>query len=327
MGVAVRWVNRGGGCVLHLPGQLAGYLALPLAALGPGRPRVPRRAAPGPDRGPGRVRPAGLDPAGPARRLPGERPGGLGRRGGEPLDRLSWIHAERRRRSWSRSSVDRRARPRPAGPDPPDVDGVASPAARPDGQGPRGGDPPGRGGLRPGAAPPLHASPPDPPEGRHACLRPEPRLTPVADGPDRRRASPADAPRRRLPDWLKRPIPAARRDVLHQGPDRRAGPGDDLRERQVPEPLGVLDPPDRDVHGPGRDLHPPLRLLRREARQARGRRPRRARPPGRGLRPARPEARRHHLASPATTSPTAAPTTSAAASWPSASGPARRSRS
>jgi len=33
-GLAVRWVNRGGGCILHLPGQLAGYLALPLAATG-----------------------------------------------------------------------------------------------------------------------------------------------------------------------------------------------------------------------------------------------------------------------------------------------------
>ncbi len=29
-GIAVRWVNRGGGCVLHLPGQVAGYLAIPL---------------------------------------------------------------------------------------------------------------------------------------------------------------------------------------------------------------------------------------------------------------------------------------------------------
>ena len=33
-GVSVRWVNRGGGCVLHLPGQLAGYVALPLALSG-----------------------------------------------------------------------------------------------------------------------------------------------------------------------------------------------------------------------------------------------------------------------------------------------------
>jgi lipoyl(octanoyl) transferase len=30
-GIKVYWVNRGGGCVLHLPGQLAAYLALPLA--------------------------------------------------------------------------------------------------------------------------------------------------------------------------------------------------------------------------------------------------------------------------------------------------------
>ena len=30
----IRWVNRGGGCVLHLPGQLAGYLALPLSRSG-----------------------------------------------------------------------------------------------------------------------------------------------------------------------------------------------------------------------------------------------------------------------------------------------------
>ena len=33
-GIAIRWVNRGGGCVLHLPGQLTGYLAMPLARAG-----------------------------------------------------------------------------------------------------------------------------------------------------------------------------------------------------------------------------------------------------------------------------------------------------
>ncbi|HEV3168667.1 MAG TPA: lipoyl(octanoyl) transferase LipB [Isosphaeraceae bacterium] len=32
--IRVHWVNRGGGCVLHLPGQLAGYLALPLHRVG-----------------------------------------------------------------------------------------------------------------------------------------------------------------------------------------------------------------------------------------------------------------------------------------------------
>lgn len=33
-GVRVRWVNRGGGCVLHTPGQLVANLALPLGRLG-----------------------------------------------------------------------------------------------------------------------------------------------------------------------------------------------------------------------------------------------------------------------------------------------------
>lgn len=32
--VRTRWVNRGGGCVLHLPGQLAGYAVLPLDRMG-----------------------------------------------------------------------------------------------------------------------------------------------------------------------------------------------------------------------------------------------------------------------------------------------------
>jgi lipoyl(octanoyl) transferase len=34
LGIRVHWVNRGGGCVLHLPGQLAAYLAIPLQARG-----------------------------------------------------------------------------------------------------------------------------------------------------------------------------------------------------------------------------------------------------------------------------------------------------
>ena len=33
-GIDVRWINRGGGCVLHLPGQIVGYLALSLPAFG-----------------------------------------------------------------------------------------------------------------------------------------------------------------------------------------------------------------------------------------------------------------------------------------------------
>jgi len=34
LGIEVHWVNRGGGCVLHAPGQLVGYLAAPLGTLG-----------------------------------------------------------------------------------------------------------------------------------------------------------------------------------------------------------------------------------------------------------------------------------------------------
>jgi lipoyl(octanoyl) transferase len=34
LGIKVHWVNRGGGCVLHLPGQLAAYLTLPLESCG-----------------------------------------------------------------------------------------------------------------------------------------------------------------------------------------------------------------------------------------------------------------------------------------------------
>jgi lipoyl(octanoyl) transferase len=34
LGIKVHWVNRGGGCVFHLPGQLSAYLALPLEPVG-----------------------------------------------------------------------------------------------------------------------------------------------------------------------------------------------------------------------------------------------------------------------------------------------------
>jgi lipoate-protein ligase B len=34
LGIEVHWINRGGGCTLHLPGQLAAYLAIPLVSHG-----------------------------------------------------------------------------------------------------------------------------------------------------------------------------------------------------------------------------------------------------------------------------------------------------
>ncbi len=33
LGIAVHWINRGGGCILHLPGQVSAYFALPLEPL------------------------------------------------------------------------------------------------------------------------------------------------------------------------------------------------------------------------------------------------------------------------------------------------------
>lgn len=42
-GMPVRWVNRGGGCLVHLPGQLAAYPILPLDQLGLDVPRYLER--------------------------------------------------------------------------------------------------------------------------------------------------------------------------------------------------------------------------------------------------------------------------------------------
>ena len=77
-----------------------------------------------------------------------------------------------------------------------------------------------------------------------------------------RRARPS-APRRRLPEWLKRPIPAAGGTYFTKDLVGELGLETICESARCPEPLGVLDPADRDVHDPGRGLHPPLRLLRR----------------------------------------------------------------
>ena len=128
---------------------------------------------------------------------------------------------------------------------------------------------------------------------------PDERPAGPADRDAVRRPTSADGRRaRRLPEWLKRPIPAAGGMYFTEDLVGELGLETICESAQVPEPLGVLDAADGDVHGPGRDLHPPLRLLRREAGPARGRRRRRARPPGRGLRPARPAARRDHVGHP-----------------------------
>ena len=178
-GIPIRWINRGGGCVLHMPGQLVGYLALPLTAAGldvrgylDGLHRMlvevlsefdlegsSQPSQPGVFLGNARVASVGVA----VNRWIAYH--------GFTLNVSTFLEPfEGPRRAFARSWS-------PA--DSPDVDGVASPASRPDGEGSRGGDPPGRRGLRPGTSPPLHASSLDSPEGRHACLRSKPRMKPV----------------------------------------------------------------------------------------------------------------------------------------------------
>src|SRR3954447_8813837 len=81
----------------------------------------------------------------------------------------------------------------------------------------------------------------------------------------------ADAPRRRLPAWLKRPIPASRGTYFTKDLIGELGLETICESGRCPNRSECWTPRTRHVHDPGRDLHPPLRLLRREAGQARGR--------------------------------------------------------
>ena len=148
---------------------------------GSARPEPPGLSRPAP---PGAHRPARRvrDPRGPPGRVGGrilwEHADRVGGRGGEPLDRLPRVHAERLDVSGTLRRVARRARPPGlALPAEADLDGGPSPAAGADADGPRGGHPPRRVDLRPGAAARVHPASLDPAEGPFACLRPKPRLT------------------------------------------------------------------------------------------------------------------------------------------------------
>ena len=215
-GIQVHWVNRGGGCVLHLPGQLAAYVALPLEPARPRSASATSRACTGPARRPRRVRPAGLDPPGPAGRLPRAMRGSA--TVGVAVNRWIAYHGLTLNVGPYPRSV---RRPRRAGPGPASCrsaqTSMESRRQRP--------APMSRvrealirrigGGLRAGAAPRLHRPSPDPPEGPAHVYAPKPRMTaaepagPAARDAASTRPTPA---RRRLPEWLKRPIPAARRD-------------------------------------------------------------------------------------------------------------------
>ncbi len=96
LGIKVHWVNRGGGCVLHLPGQLAAYFALPLDTFGLTSRAISTGCTSTIMHGPRGIRSRGVRPRGFARRVLGAGSDRHRRRGRQPLDRLPWSHAQRR---------------------------------------------------------------------------------------------------------------------------------------------------------------------------------------------------------------------------------------
>ena len=95
-------------------------------------------------------------------------------------------------------------------------------------------------------------------------------------------SNPGDPPtERRLPPWLKRPLPCGRlrRDQAGGRPERR---GHRLPGGPLPQSLRVLVEATRHLHDPGGQVHPALPLLRRQHGQARSAGGGRARPAGAG---------------------------------------------
>ena len=107
-----------------------------------------------------------------------------------------------------------------------------------------------------------------------------------------------EAPRRRLPEWLKRPIPATGGIYFTRNLIDELGLETVCESARCPNRSECWTRRTATFMILGDDLHPPLRLLRREARPARARRRGRTGAAGRGLRPARSQARRDHLGDP-----------------------------
>ena len=220
MGITVHWVNRGGGCVLHLPGQLAAYFAVPLDTFGlklqgyldrlhSSILRVLaefdltgslRPDLPGVFSGPARIATVGVAVS---RSIAYH---GLTLNVGPYLECFDVI---------DEPGIGKAA---PAV----HIDGISAAAAYRHAQGSRGIDPESRTGLRPGTTPRLYSPPADSPQGVFSCLCSQSRVIDQACPACRSLAStsPASAvetavlatappPARRLPEWLKRPIPAA----------------------------------------------------------------------------------------------------------------------
>ena len=100
---------------------------------------------------------------------------------------------------------------------------------------------------------------------------------------------------------------------------------DGLRQREVPQPDGVLQPANGDLHDPGQRLHATLRVLRGASRPATPiARSRRTRASRRSGRPTGAEACGDHQRDPRRSCPTVARIISTGAWWRFASGPERR---
>ena len=105
-------------------------------------------------------------------------------------------------------------------------------------------------------------------------------------------------PSQRKPAWIrvKAPTSAGYHDTRRLM--RGQGPAHGLRGGGLPEHRRVLGAEARDGDDPGRHLHPRLRLLQRQDRDAAGGRPARAGAPGRGRGHHGPGPRRDHLGRP-----------------------------
>ena len=116
--------------------------------------------------------------------------------------------------------------------------------------------------------------------------------------PDLDAGAPRPARTRRLPEWLKRPIPLAGGMSFTRSLVSELGLETGCESARWSQSLGMLDQAHRHVHDPGRRLHPAVWLLRRRSRTSRPGRQRRARSPRRSMPSPGTAARGYHLGHP-----------------------------
>jgi hypothetical protein len=66
---------------------------------------------------------------------------------------------------------------------------------------------------------------------------------------------------RRLPSWLKRPLPTGEVLLQTRSIVQRSGVATVCQEAKCPNPGGMLVPASRDVHDPGRAMHAAVPVL------------------------------------------------------------------